>query len=148
VLIAPPIACLTALWIDRFDQKQRFIRTAGALILFGIVDLMAVIRPAYSTVLAQNELKQALPQGSVIMGQFAPQLAMGSSFQAIYVQPGLANDRHPENQQLAEAALVTRSQYWDNWWRSQNPSFFSPSKIKQTFRVGQKYDIDLYSLKR
>ena len=99
---------------------------------------------------ARQELKRILPVGSVVIGDFAPTLCLGTPFAATTVQPGLANDEHPVERLRATHILVVRNAAnWQSWWRGHYPDVMQSSHKLKSFEFGgsRHYIVDLYSVK-
>ena len=99
---------------------------------------------------ARQELIRTLPIGSVVIGDFAPTLCLGTPFAATTVQPGLANDDHPVERLRATHILVVRNAAnWQTWWRRHYPDVMQPSHKMTSFEFGgsRHFIVDLYTVK-
>ena len=99
---------------------------------------------------ASRELAQTLPSGSVVAGDFAPALCLGTPFAATTVQPGLANDDRPvERLKATHVVVVRNAQSWQDWWRARYPDIVQPSRRVATFEFGgtRHYMVDVYAVK-
>jgi len=148
VLIAPPTACIMALWLSRLDWRAASWRIAAVTVVFISMDLLGICRAAHTTRDATAQLSKFLPAGSVIAGQFAPEASMGTQLEAVYTQPGLANDGHNFRKLKVDAIIVTRSPYWDGWWRRQSDVSVDWSNPQMTVSIGSKFLADIYGVKK
>jgi len=99
---------------------------------------------------ARQELTRTLPIGSVVIGDFAPTLCLGTPFASTTVQPGLANDDHPVERLKATHVLVVRNAAnWQTWWRGHYPDVMQPSHKLTSFEFGgsRHFIVDLYTVK-
>ena len=99
---------------------------------------------------AGRDLTRILPAGSVVIGDFAPTICLGTSFAATTVQPGLANDDHPVERLHATQVLVVRNAHnWQEWWRGHYPAIIQPSHRLTSFEFGgsRHFIVDLYQVK-
>ena len=100
---------------------------------------------------ASQELVRLLPPGSIVIGDFAPTLCLGTPFAATTVQPGLANDDHPvERLKATHVVVVRNARYWQDWWRMRYADIVQPSHRVATFDFGgsRHYVVDVYAVKR
>ena len=99
---------------------------------------------------ASRELSRKLPLGSVVLGDFAPALCLGTPFAATTVQPGLANDVHPvERLKATHIVVVRNARSSQNWWGMRYPDIVRPSHRVATFDFGgtRHYVVDVYRVK-
>jgi len=99
---------------------------------------------------ARKELTRILPIRSVVIGDFAPTLCLGTPFASTTVQPGLANDDHPVERLKATHVLVVRNAAnWQTWWRGHYPDVMQPSHKLTSFEFGgsRHFIVDLYTVK-
>ena len=64
------------------------------------------------------------------------------------VQPGLSNDDRPVETLHATAVTVTRTAYWEKWWRTRYPQMIQPSHRLATLTLGgpRRYVVDVYAV--
>ena len=142
VLFWPALAALAAWRLSTAPLKYGWAFT-GCIIAISLFQLAGAWHERTYTLRDQGRrLAQVLPPGTLVAGQFAPELGLSNRLPVLYVQPGLAND-----QQLlpatVTAVLVTRSPYWNDWWKDKapNPVIGAP---RQTFKIGPNYTVDMY----
>jgi len=128
--------------------KPAFLAIAVALFLLtnGWLFASAWGERAYSVRDAGYTLAKELPTGSVVAGQMAPSLCLSNSLPSLIVQPGLANDTSPVERCRVSYVLVTRSTYWNTWWKAAYPPIITPDHRITTLRVGNSYLVDVYSV--
>jgi 4-amino-4-deoxy-L-arabinose transferase-like glycosyltransferase len=80
----------------------------------------------------------------VCAGQMAPELSLDNTNEGLLVQPGLANDDHPVERYYISYILVTRSTYWNTWWKKAYPPIITPDHRIMTLKVGNSYLVDVY----
>lgn len=83
----------------------------------------------------------------VYAGQMAPELCLDNQNVGLLVQPGLANDDHPVERYHVDYILVTRSPYWDIWWKTHYPAIINQSHYVASVPVGRKYLVDVYRVR-
>ena len=81
---------------------------------------------------------------TIVAGQFAPELCLSNRLTSVYVQPGLANAQNPSIQTENAAILVTRSAYWNEWWRQTDAKTVRAAP-NRTMRLGRNFIVDIYS---
>lgn len=154
VLFWPALAGLAARGLIILLQNTRFLiaKPAGALLLAGFLVANAWQFGAawnnrtYTLRDGSRELAALTAKGSVIAGQMAPELCLDNMDQGLIVQPGLANFDHPIERYHAEYILVTRSAYWDMWWKTHYPAIINRNHYMATVRVGRSYQVDIYEI--
>ena len=149
VLFLPALAGLAAQSL----AKRRPSVQAAAVMLFVVVSGgwlgAAWTGRSYAERDAGRTLARTLPPGSVVIGEFAPTLCLGTPFAAAPSQPGLSNDVLPVERLGATHILVTRTVFWQNWWQTRYPDAVQPSHRVAVFTLGgrRKFVVDVYAVK-
>jgi len=149
VLFLPPLAGLAAQALVNLRRAAR-LAAVGLFLLTSSVWLgVAWVNRSDARLEAGRTLNRLLPPGSVIVGEFAPALCLGTPFRAAPVQPGLSNDDRPIERLNAAAIAVTRTAFWEQWWQSRYPAIVQPSHRIATFTLGgsRRYIVDVYRIK-
>ncbi|MDR3708636.1 MAG: glycosyltransferase family 39 protein [Capsulimonadaceae bacterium] len=145
VLIMPALAGLAGVRLARASRLQMAILLTVAVLIDGVTLGTNLARPIYGERTAARALSGVVEPGSVIAGQFAPQLAWGTTLEAVYVQPGLANDDRPVERSRASYVLVTDSAYWNRYWDHAYPGLRDPVNRIGHVLIAGKYDEVLYT---
>ncbi|MGO8672018.1 MAG: hypothetical protein ACLQVD_11705 [Capsulimonadaceae bacterium] len=84
--------------------------------------------------------------GSTFVGEFAPEICMGTRYKAAPMQPGLSNDVRPIETLRPDYVTVCRTPYWLGWWRSRYPAIINPTHRVATVVLGgnDEYVVDIY----
>jgi hypothetical protein len=159
VLFYPAMAGLAALGWERLWEAKREIPSvirrnlhapALTLLLWAVVngawlgDWLIHIR--YSQRDADRWLAQNLPQGSVLLGDAAPGLAVSNAFKAITVIPGLSNNKEPV-ERFAPAPryiVILNGQKNVNWWRERYPAIITPENLIRLFPRLVDFEVAVY----
>lgn len=144
VLFLPALAGLAAALFER--APIRWVSAACVLfVLLHAVGLGEYYRRPESSVLAGSaRLSRLGGMQDVVLGQTAPELCLGNSMTPVMVQPGLANDVRPVERFHANLVVVSRSPYWDNWWRSRYPAIVCTRNRMDTIEIGHRIAVDVY----
>ena len=150
VLFLPPLAGLAARGLS--ELKRHIQVAAGLLSLLTSLAWYgaAWAERSYAGRDAGRELARTLAPGSVLIGDFAPALCLGTRFAATTVQPGLANDERPvERLGATQVVVVRNAKSWQDWWRARYPNVVQPSHRVATFDLGgvRHYVVDVYAVK-
>ena len=149
VLFLPPLVGLAARGVGGWKLPAQLIAAGLFLAICGVWYGAAWTSRTEARADAGRELTRLLPPGSVVIGEFAPALCLDTRFRAAPVQPGLSNDDHPVEWLNAAAITVSRTAFWEHWWRSRYPQIVQPSHRIATFTLGgsRRYVVDVYRVK-
>lgn len=150
VLFLPALIGLAALTFCTLGRTLRIAVLVVFLISSALWYGAAWDQRSFAQREGRQELLRLLPKGSVVIGDFAPTLCLGTPFPATTVQPGLANDDHPVERLHATHVLVVRNAAnWQNWWRGHYPDVMQPSHLLTSFEFGGSRHllVDVYSVK-
>ena len=150
VLFLPPLAGLAARSLAGWKRPGQIAAATLFLLTSGVWYGLAWTEQTHTRQDASQELARLLPPGSVVVGEFAPALCLGTPFAAAPVQPGLSNDDHPVERLHAAAVVVTRTTFWQNWRSARYPGIIQPSHKLATFTLGgsRHYVVDVYWVKK
>jgi len=147
VLFLPALCWLAAIgWCGLPTTWRRLSLTLSALV--SIVWVGAAWQHRTQTVLkAQLELDGIMRTRPVIIGDFAPELALGTNLQAAPVQPGLSNDNRPVETLEPYCVFISHSPYWLGWWRKRYPAIIQPGYLWKSIVLGGhgQYVVDIYA---
>jgi 4-amino-4-deoxy-L-arabinose transferase-like glycosyltransferase len=113
ILFWPALAALAAIIISRMPAKWQ-MGTVSAFVLVSALTIgTSLFHSTHDVERGGKTLEAKLRPGTTIVGQYAPAFALSNNLPAIYVQPGLANDKTPNDH---AAVLITLSPYWSGYW--------------------------------
>jgi hypothetical protein len=145
VLFLPALCWVAALG---WRGLPRGWQTAAMVLFFATAGYWTISAWSHrqATVLAAQAEMRSMPAGFVVVGEFAPELTMGSSYRSAPVQPGLDNDQMPVERLHADYVAVRHAPVWDKWWGSRYPALIRPSRKVATFALGDggQYLVDIY----
>ena len=146
MLFLPPLAGLAGRALAAWKRPAQLAIVGVFLVISGFWYGMAWVNRSNARGDASRALAQLLPPGSVVVGEFAPALCLDTKLRSAPVQPGLSNDERPLETLNAAAVAVTRTPYWERWWRSRYPQIVQPSHRIATFTLGgsRQYAVDVY----
>jgi 4-amino-4-deoxy-L-arabinose transferase-like glycosyltransferase len=146
VLFLPALCGLAAIGCAQLPRWQTQVAVIGSILVCGFVCGKAWTERDWSILRAFSAIAQVLPANSVLIGDFAPELAINSTLHATTVQPGLANDEHPIERLHADYVAVTRAPVWRKWWMSNYPGLVSNRNYVMTVGLGHNYQyrVDIY----
>ena len=149
VLFLPPLAGLAARGLVPWKRPAQLAVVGLFIVISSVWYGAAWTSRTEARADAGRELTRLLPPGSVVIGEFAPALCLDTRFRAAPVQPGLSNDDHPVEWLNAAAITVSRTAFWEHWWRSRYPQIVQPSHRIATFTLGgsRRYVVDVYRVK-
>jgi 4-amino-4-deoxy-L-arabinose transferase-like glycosyltransferase len=143
VIIWPALICLIAFGCCQLAPKYAI--ACATFLVLGELFFLSIALPERGSQTAPTAASVTRNlDGVVVAGQFAPRLVFGTRAVSVYVQPGLANDNRPVERHGVTAIAVTRSKYWETWWKDRYPAIIRPDHILGTLRIGDKYDVDIY----
>jgi 4-amino-4-deoxy-L-arabinose transferase-like glycosyltransferase len=148
VLFFPALAGLAAIHLSGIQKTDRSIITGVFLLSSWFWLVLGLVRAPTNRLDAASSMWGNLPMGSVVVGDFAPELCLNTKFKAAPVQPGLSNDDHPVERLHATHIAVTHAPVWENWWRRRYPTIITPKHKVLTVFVGDEndYEVWLYSV--
>ncbi len=92
-------------------------------------------------------LAHLLPARSVVVGDMAPAVCLGTTLDAAPVQPGLSNDARPVEILGADYLAVTRAPVYTRWWQARCPLLVQPARRVASLHVGTRWIVDVYKVK-
>jgi 4-amino-4-deoxy-L-arabinose transferase-like glycosyltransferase len=114
--------------------------------VWNISRINASVNAATSGEYVQGDmLDNRFPEGTAI-GEFAPTLFMDGGMTTVPLQPGLTNDRSPVETFHPTVIVVTRSPYWQTWWRKRYPWLITKKHLSKSVYVGRRYIEDVYQV--
>lgn len=144
VMVMPAMAALAAMRLARAGRPAIAAVMTAAVIVDGAALAPALLRPAAERAAASAAMEKVLEPGSIIAGQFAPELAFGTNLESIYVQPDLANDDPLVARQKIDYVLVTDSTFWNRWWDAAYPGLRGDENRVGHVTAGGAYDVVIY----
>ncbi len=148
VLFLPALAGLAARGVVSLPRRLGLAALTVFLLVSSLWYGQAWTSRTYARRDAAQTLTRLLPPGSVVIGEFAPALCLDTPFAAAPVQPGLSNDDRPIETLHATDVAVTRTPFWEHWWRARYPDVVQPSHRVATFVLGgtRHYIVDVYAV--
>jgi len=147
VLFLPALCWLAAIgWCALHTTWRRLSLTLSVLVTI-IWGGIAWQHRTQTVLTAQLELNGIMRTRPVIIGDFAPELAMGTDLQAAPVQPGLSNDDRPVETLAPYCVFVSHSPYWLAWWSKRYPDMIRPGYLWKSVTLGGhgQYVVDIYA---
>jgi len=144
VIVMPAIAAIAGLRLAQMGRKPLAAIIAAAIAADGFGLVQPLLRPIFAREAASRAIGRVIEPGSVIAGQFAPELAFGTMLESIYVQPGLVNDVNVVDRERVDYVLVTDSEYWNDWWDTACPGLRDNANRFGHVSAGGDYDVVIY----
>jgi len=94
-----------------------------------------------------HSLARLLPARSVVIGDMAPAVCLGTTLDAAPVQFGLSNDRRPVETLGADYLAITRAPVYTRWWQARYPLIVRPERRLASLSVGTRWVVDVYKAK-
>lgn len=156
VLFLPALCWLAALSLEKAPRRLWMVAVAAHIGLSGVIIGLS-LRQAGSTVRTGTKALDRLVAGDgvsrgsspLVVGEFAPELCIGTGFRSAPMQPGLSNDDHPIERLRPDYITVCRSPYWSGWWRTHYPSLPAPDRLAGVVTLDgppstARYTVDIY----
>ncbi len=146
VLFLPALAGLAGMGMVCLTVRAQ--RAAACVFLLTSAFWYGQSWQARTWTLAQGSraLAQALPPGSVVAGDMAPALCLGTPLRAAPVQVGLSNCERPIERLRADYLAVTRAPVYENWWRARYPQIVQPPRRVATITLRERL-VDVYAVR-
>lgn len=139
MVFLPALAGLAARGLSRLRSPTQYAAIGLFLASSGLWYGQAWEHRSYDRQAASRLLANALPAHSMVIGEMAPALCLDTPFAAVPVQPGLSNDIDPVARLRATAVIVTRTPFWEEWWKSRYPEIVQPSHRVATLALGGRW---------
>jgi len=124
ILFWPALCAVAAIGVVRLTPAL----SVAVAVAYGILSVFAIISSlqvsTHTLLTCGRELGRSLPAEQLIVGQYAPELALSNHLPSIYVQPGLANSK---GRLSGAVILITESPYWSSYWLTREGS-----RLKET----------------
>jgi 4-amino-4-deoxy-L-arabinose transferase-like glycosyltransferase len=128
ILFWPGLCALAAIATAYQRALLRYsIITAYAV--FSIVTItLSLIDATYEFRDSGKAIGNHFGQSVVLVGQYAPELALSNNLKCLYVQPGLANSRGDLNSSIV---LITPTPLWSTYWKTRTDGALVPASLRQ-----------------
>lgn len=147
VLFLPALVGLAGCALANMTAKQQWAWGSAALITSAVWLGVAWQGRTYTESDAMAAIGKQLPPGSVVIGDAAPALCLGTGLDAAPVQPGLSNTVRPVETLGADYVAVTRAPVYARWWTARYPQIVQPSRRVAMLRLGNSKIVDVYRVK-
>jgi len=147
ILFMPAAAGLAGNACSGMSIRTRSIATAAFIVVSAAWLIPAFTARQFTMQETGLAIAKLLPANSLIVGDVAPALCLGSKLQAAPMQPGLSNDKRPIESLGAAAVVLIRSDTWDGWWSSHYPGLLDTKNSMGVWTVGPGYRIELFRAK-
>lgn len=136
------LACLRRARVPRARPLATLVLAAFCLISYSQT-LWYFTHLRYETAGIAAQLATLTEPGSVILGDWAPNVCLNGDRRAIPVLKGLANDRKPVQRFNADYILVGDMRFQQRYWQSNAPEVYQYSHWVKTFTL-YDYKMSLY----
>ena len=147
VLFLPPLAGLAGCALASMSVKRQWAWGSAFAITSALWLGTAWQGRTYTERDTATALAKQLPPGSVVIGDVAPALCLGTGLDAAPVQPGLSNTVRPVETLGADYAAIMRAPVYTHWWTARYPQLVQPARRVAALRVGNKRIVDVYRVK-
>ena len=150
ILFLPAMVFVGVSYISSFRSEWRNVAILASAFVCMAWDVCGLMNSTYSVSHAQATVRNNTRPGSTLIGEFGPELAIGSELRSAPVQPGLSNDMNPIEKTGADYVAVTRNAYWQNWWHAHASGRISWNRplFSVTLNGSSEYIVDVYEIRR
>lgn len=147
LLFLPPLCGLAGIAFAALGPAPRRAFAALALAVNMLWLAAAWHGRTWSVQRNTRTLARLLPARSIVVGDMAPAVCLGTSLDAAPVQPGLSNSTRPLEALGADYLAVTRAPVYTRWWQARYPAIVQPARRVVSLKVGPFRTVDLYKAK-
>ncbi len=147
VLFLPPLCALAGIALAALRPHwQRVFAPAACAVSVAWLGLAWHGR-TWTAQTNARALAHLLPARSLVIGDMAPALCLGTTLDAAPVQPGLSNDTRPIETLGADYLAITRAPVYTRWWQARYPQSVRPARRLASLAVGTRGTVDIYQAK-
>ncbi len=147
VLFLPPLCALAGLALASLASVPRRALVAAAFFVSAAWLGIAWHGRTWTALHNAHTLARLLPPRSVVVGDMAPAVCMGTTLDAAPVQFGLSNDIRPVETLNADYLAITRAPVYTRWWQARYPNIVQPARRVASLAVGTRWIVDIYKAK-
>lgn len=147
VLFLPPLCALAGLALASLALAPRRALAAAAFFVSAAWLGIAWHGRTWTARANAHTLARLLPARSVVVGDMAPAVCLGTTLDAAPVQFGLSNDTRPVETLNADYLAITRAPVYTRWWQARYPSLVQPARRLVSLPVGTRWIVDIYKAK-
>lgn len=147
VLFLPPLCGLAGVALAAMAPVRQRMFALAALIISALWLGAAWHGRTWTARNNAQTLAFLLPAQSIVIGDMAPAVCLGTTLDAAPVQPGLSNDNRPVERLHAEYLAITRAPVYTRWWRARYPLIVRPKRRLASLPVGALGTVDIYQAK-
>lgn len=147
VVFLPPLCALAGIaWAALGPAPRRAFALAACAVNMAWLGIAWHGR-TWTAQAGARALSRLLPARSVVIGDMAPAVCLGTTLDAAPVQVGLSNDTRPVETLGADYLAVTRAPVYTQWWRTRYPDIVRPARHVASLAVGTRWTVDVYKTK-